>query len=353
MRGFFRILSLITAATVLSAAVISCVETEQNAYLRSLRRIGMVAIDPVDSASLSDVEKFLAMDVVKANDWLIMSGDSRSTFNLLFYNLKTKDRILALRKGRGPGEMSYVSNILKHDGKVSIYDGDRGILYNVDIPRTISTRMLSADTVTNLRDDFTKPSSVAQCGKCGYLTTNIVSANVWYSYSNKDGKILSSVPTFEYKELSDDFDAKVSHLISSEMISSPDGMKACVANIIFPVISFSSVDGGKLTEYRRYAYPAMGFNGTSITSEWIRNFQCLQADEKYVYALYSGNKFRGGSLPSWECQHLIVYDWSGEPVRHFFLNRNITYFFLEGSKLYCDSSYPDFNIYVYDLEKYL
>ena len=313
----FIILSLIIIAGLFSAVMVSCSETDPNAYLRSLRRIGMVAIDPVDSASLSDVEKFLAMDVVKAN-------------NLLFYNLKTKDRILALRKGRGPGEMSYVSNILKHDGKVSIYDGDRGILYNVDIPRTISTRMLSADTVTNLRDDFTKPSSVAQCGKCGYLTTNIVSANVWYSYSDKDGKILSSVTTFEYKELSDDFDAKVSHLISSEMISSPDGMKACVANIIFPVISFSSVDGGKLTEYRRYAYPAMGFNGTSITSEWIRNFQCLQADEKYVYALYSGNKFRGGSLPSWECQHLIVYDWSGEPACASFLPEQEHNLFLPG-----------------------
>ena len=76
----FIILSLIIIAGLFSAVMVSCSETDPNAYLRSLRRIGMVAIDPVDSASLSDVEKFLAMDVVKANDWLIMSGDSRSTF---------------------------------------------------------------------------------------------------------------------------------------------------------------------------------------------------------------------------------------------------------------------------------
>ena len=85
MRGFFRILSLITAATVLSAAVISCVETEQNAYLRSLRHIGMTYINPVDSASLSDVEKFMALGIMKAGDWLIMNGDNRSVHHLLFH----------------------------------------------------------------------------------------------------------------------------------------------------------------------------------------------------------------------------------------------------------------------------
>ena len=53
----FIILSLIIIAGLFSAVMVSCSETDSNAYLRSLRRIGMVAIDPVDSASLSDVEK--------------------------------------------------------------------------------------------------------------------------------------------------------------------------------------------------------------------------------------------------------------------------------------------------------
>ena len=101
----FIILSLIIIAGLFSAVMVSCSETDSNAYLRSLRRIGMVAIDPVDSASLSDVEKFLAMDVVKAEDWLIMKGDSRATFHLLFYNINTREHFLALRKGRGPGEV--------------------------------------------------------------------------------------------------------------------------------------------------------------------------------------------------------------------------------------------------------
>ena len=117
----FIILSLIIIAGLFSAVMVSCSETDSNAYLRSLRRIGMVAIDPVDSASLSDVEKFLAMDVVKANDWLIMNSDGRSAFHLMFYNLKTSEHFLALRKGRGPGEIIQTACLQKHDGKILIY----------------------------------------------------------------------------------------------------------------------------------------------------------------------------------------------------------------------------------------
>ena len=83
----FIILSLIIIAGLFSAVMVLCSETDPNAYLRSLRRIGMVAIDPVDSASLSDVEKFMALGIMKAGDWLIMNGDNRSVHHLLFHNL--------------------------------------------------------------------------------------------------------------------------------------------------------------------------------------------------------------------------------------------------------------------------
>ncbi len=349
----FIILSLIITAGLFSVVMVSCSETDSNAYLRSLRRIGMVAIDPVDSASLSDVEEFLAMDVVKADDWLIMRGDSRATFHLLFYNINTREHFFALRKGRGPGEVIQPTTLVKCENKTLIYDPDKKILFEINIPETERTKIASMDTVAAFGEDFTKPLKLACCGKDGYITTNVTDPDTWYSYSDWSGNVLSSVQAFEDKDLSDDADTRMSHLLSSVMVSNPSGTKACVANIVFPAISFSSIEDGKLTEYKRYTFPTMGFRNTHVTDETIRNFYCLQADEKYVYALYSGNKLRGGSFPSWESQHLIVYDWSGEPVRHFILQRNITNFFLEGYKLYCDSSYPDFNVYVYDLDKYL
>jgi hypothetical protein len=212
------------------------------------------------------------------------------------------------------------------------------------------------DTMAVLSEASAEPVEVACCGKDGFITTN-GTADLWYSYSDMNCNILSSVPALEYKELSESnsraIDAKISYMISSSLTSSPDGTKACVGNNTFPAISFSTVEDGKLTEYKRYAYPGMGIKATGATKDWVNSFCGLKADDEYVYALYSGIKFRGESLPNWECQHLIVYDWSGKPVKHFFLKRNITQFFLEGHKLYCDSSYPDFNIYVYDLEKYL
>lgn len=343
----------VIAAAVMSTAMISCFESEPNTYLRSLRNVDKMIIKPLDSVSLSDIDEFLASNVVKAEDWLIMKGDSRATFHLLFYNINTREHFLALRKGRGPGEVIQPTTLVKYENRTLIYDQDKKILFEINIPETERTKIASMDTVAAFGEDFTKPLKLACCGKYGYITTNVTDPDTWYSYSDWSGNVLSSVQAFEDKDLSDDADTRMSHLLSSVMVSNPSGTKACVANIVFPAISFSSIEDGKLTEYKRYTFPAMGFRNTHVTDETIRNFYCLQADEKYVYALYSGNKLRGGSLPSWESQHLIVYDWSGEPVRHFILQRNITNFFLEGYKLYCDSSYPDFNVYVYDLEGYL
>jgi hypothetical protein len=344
--------SIIYATILLAFMFVSCGESEPNAYLRSLRRVDKVTIDPVDSASLSDVEKFTALDIVKADDWLIMKGDYRFPFYLLFYNLKTQEHFFALRKGRGPGEVNQAGDLQKQGDRTLILDCNKDIMFEIDVSETERTRMAILDTMAVLSEAFAKPVRVACCGNDGFITTN-GAPDLWYSYSDMDGKILSSVPALEYKELSGDSDAGISYMISSSLTSSPDGTKACVGNNTFPAISFSTVENGKLTEYKRYAYPGMGIKATGLTKDWVSSFCCLQADDEYVYALYSGIKYRGESLPNWESRHLIVYDWSGEPVKHFFLKRNITKFFLEGHKLYCDSSYPDFNIYVYDLEKYL
>ncbi len=337
MRRHIDIFKLAIFAAIFSAAMVSCSDSETNAYLRSLRRVGMTVIEPVDSASLSDVEKFMALGIMKAGDWLIMNGDNRSVHHLLFHNLNSNE---------------HFCNLQKLGDRTLIMDADKNIMFEFNVSEGERTKITSLDTVAVLGETSAEPVKVACCGKNGFITTNPL-ADSWYSYTDKDGNILSSVPALEYKELSGDFDTRISFLISSALTSSPDGTKACVANGIFPAISFSSVENGKLTEYKRYAFPAVGVKENGVTQDWISSFCRLQADGEHVYALYSGNKFRGGSLPSWECQHLIVYDWSGEPVRHFFLSRNITSFFLEGHKLYCDSSYPDFNIYVYDLEKYL
>ncbi len=95
----------VIAAAVMSAAMTSCFESEPNTYLRSLRNVDKMIIKPLDSVSLSDIDEFLASNIVKADDWLIMRGDSRATFHLLFYNINTREHFLALRKGRGPGEV--------------------------------------------------------------------------------------------------------------------------------------------------------------------------------------------------------------------------------------------------------
>ena len=139
----FIILSLIITAGLFSVVMVSCSETDSNAYLRSLRNVDKMIIKPLDSVSLSDIDEFLASNIVKADDWLIMRGDSRATFHILFYNINTREHFLALRKGRGPGEVIQPTTLVKYENRTLIYDQDKKILFEINIPETERTKTAS------------------------------------------------------------------------------------------------------------------------------------------------------------------------------------------------------------------
>ncbi len=38
-----------------------------------------------------------------------------------------------------------------------------------------------------------------------------------------------------------------------------------------------------------------------------------------MYALYSGRTFTEHGMESHHCEHLLVYDWDGNPIQHYIL----------------------------------
>lgn len=60
---------------------------------------------------------------------------------------------------------------------------------------------------------------------------------------------------------------------------------------------------------------------------------------------YGGDRER----PSSECSHLLVYDWDGNPVRRYELEKTINSICLKDGKIYGASKYPKARVYVYNL----
>lgn len=334
---------VLMGAIVLMMASVSCTSSD-NPYLRSLR-LSVQHISPVDSVSIDDYAVIDIYDAISVDDeWLLLSS-SKGEYNLMFVNTVTTDCFMAIRRGRGPGEITGSSCLQKSGGSAVIYDFNSGICTSIDLRETIRTRTPVLDTIGNFRGKTPKPLYLGVCGKYGFVSGNSMDETVWYSFFDPEGNILSSVPAFGYKELSAyDRDYILSWHLSSKYVSNPSGTRVCVANVACPSLSFAAVDSGLMTEYKRYeiAPPEHALQDKSA-------FQRAFADDKYVYLIYSGYMVRGDILPSHACNHLVIYDWEGNPVRHYYLSRHISSIHVKDNCIVGASDYPDSKVYKYIL----
>ena len=83
--------------------------------------------------------------------------------------------------------------------------------------------------------------------------------------------------------------------------------------------------------------------------ETLDCFHGIASDRDYVYLLYSGRKWPGEEVPSYECNHLLVYDWDGNFVTRYDLAQRAMSIFHDGNELYCLTQYPSDKLYVYHL----
>ena len=80
-------------------------------------------------------------------------------------------------------------------------------------------------------------------------------------------------------------------------------------------------------------------------------FHGIASNRDYVYLLYTGKQRPGdeNGVPSYECNHLLVYDWDGNFVTRYYLSKPVLNIFLDGNELYCLTQTPTDKLYVYHL----
>ena len=330
---------------VSAASIISC-STERDAFLRSLP-LEAQHLEAVDSFNIDRYGLYQPNSVVKSdNGWIVLSS-AKGRYKLLFFNPDTGDHFPVVHNGRGPGEIIQGGS-LHGDGKTAVYyDLNSATCIKIHLNETVRSRKVVADTIGNFKG-VSKPVFLTSAGS-GFISGNLTDAGVWYSYYDSKGNIVSNVDALEFNDLPAGGDYAVSFLISSRYASSPDGRKVCVATVGAPALSFSEIENGNLTEYKRYTMDPVGMENGRLTPDHVSAFAGMDADEDYVYVIYSGHKIRGDVFPADECRHLIIYDWDGNPVRHYRLDRNINSIDVADGCLYGASNYPESAVYKFDL----
>ena len=81
----------------------------------------------------------------------------------------------------------------------------------------------------------------------------------------------------------------------------------------------------------------------------VRGFFDVASSDDSIYLLYSGRTRETQAELDSECSHLLVYDWDGNPVRRYELEKTINSIYLHEGRIYGTSMHPASRIYVYNL----
>lgn len=340
-----KVLSLLSMAIAFTGLLFTgCASEERDPYLRSLKLRSEI-ISPIDSVDLEQYDIYRPHKVEKFGDWMAIFND-KGDFNVMFINPMEKDSFGIIRRGRGPGEMSNASSFHSFGGNGRIYDWNSSMLIEIEMSKTLSGKKAVLDTVLSYNESFFRPYYLCSA-KNGVVSSILYDEdNSWYGLYSPEGDIISKVARLGYAELKGLDKDKVSSVnISSSFTSNSIGDKFCVVSTVCAAISFSELRDNKLTEIKRYEESVLPSGGRDATA----CFEGVCADDRFVYALYSGRKMSDKSFPSYECNNLVVYDWNGNPVRRYHLSRNVFSVSVYDDRLYCVSTYPSTKIFVYHI----
>jgi hypothetical protein len=115
-------------------------------------------------------------------------------------------------------------------------------------------------------------------------------------------------------------------------VVSPDEQKvACTASTTGSSLFFGRIeDGNQVIETKRLDYqaPTLGKAPTRSAELMVKTRRslvgiiALAVTNEYVFAIYSGKNVEDNGEPdAYQGSHLLIYDWDGNPVRQYLLEK--------------------------------
>ena len=272
-------------------------------------------------------------------------------------DLKTKDICFQFApKGEGPNE-------LLHVGSMDIYrDVKNNMIINLFDPTTQRLYIYNYDSLSIMRNKYTPEvhnlsDSDVSCHELlkidnGYVTTG-KAERYKYIILSDSFQVIDQFGMYR-KKPSDDIPDML-HAIANYGKSFISGNRYFLAEIIYnaPVLSF--YDLKKKEKLWEYCLGDLDYriDGESIIYKSVVGYLSISLTDKYIYALYSGEKDKEDDIATYG-KMIHIFNYDRELVNKYQLS--ISAFSIsvdyENKKLYALSHQPEPKIYIYDLFYY-
>lgn len=308
-------------------------------------------ISPSKVLNLEKYEVFKPEAVLKYLDGYIVKSQVRENM-ITYIDIVNNKTICGINQGDAPEDLVNPSSFQKMKDDLFIYDIVKKRVYKVDLLLNDSTISLSEYKSFNMEE---RPFIVHLLDS-GIIASGIFS-DMWIAGFSDAGNTLSSLefPDFESNHNFTNIDLSTVYL-STLIAVNPNEQKVICATQKGGFLAFANLSVEGMREYKRVNYYAPMVKKVSDRIAFDRNnkvgFCGVACSDNYVFALYSGRTFNTHGLLSHYCEHVLVYDWQGKPVKHLILDKPLfsMNYDAQSNKLYGVGYDPEGCILEYDLE---
>lgn len=272
-------------------------------------------------------------------------------------DVKTKDKCFQFApKGEGPNEVLHVGSMdiyrdVKNNMIINLFDPTTQRLYIYDYDSLSLMRSKYLPKVHHLSDSEVNFHELLKIDK-GYVATGMTEKYKYIILSDSF-RVIDQFGVYRKKPSGDISD--MLHAIANYGKSFVSDNRNFLAEIIYNASVLSFYDLKKKEKLWEYCLSDLDYklDGESIINKSVVGYLSACLTDKYIYALYSGEKDKEDDIATYG-KMIHIFNYDGELVGKYQLS--ISAFSIsvdsENRKMYVLSHKPEPKIYIYDLFSY-
>ena len=244
--------------------------------------------------------------------------------------------------GQGKNEMNNYFTVLDQASDCYRFaDNSKGKIYGIDLNELEENKETEYKLMNTLSiNNGTHFIRFMDTGK--YLLGSGIIKNGRFGIYDKSEYSYTEQAGYPYNDEINKIDNIYKGALFSRTIMTPHPQGKRFVAACFGLLDFYAIsDEGdiQLIKSKHYHYPKFKANtsvGSAITFdiEDMVGITGLISDDKYVYVLYSDKTFKHDKEAAYNASHLLVYDWEGNPIKHYHLNKDLYAISKSGDVLY-------------------
>ena len=305
----------------------SCQTTKNKTPYENFQEINEIKAEPIELNQKIDRVLFIE----NINNYLVILDPFNNNNTLKLIDPSTNSIIKSFgKKGRGPGEFISPSSLTKIENQSNSFE-----LYDINLRKIIEYSIDSVINSKNYFPNFKKNFSQPTGSLTGVISLDSVYVGIGIFEQGKylliDKKNLIKSYELNYPEDKSRKDSKNKHkamAYQGKIVKRPKHNEFVFASSNCDYLEICKYDNGELTEVKeaityhpKYTIQtkAKGF-GIQWDADNPNGYVDMRVSENYIFALYSGRTFNEYKFDVAYGEHLLVYDWKGNPIKYFKLD---------------------------------